>query len=229
MKRLLMLDIKLLRFFPYIILTLFIAAILFKVFVGYDSATQVFVGYDNDMQVDKKEITFSFTDTFFILTMICVFFIHAQKYDTLRKHKIIQWYETLPVNKKDIRMENIILVLLSHAILLIFAFVFYAIHNELINIQAIILMFGISLTMNGFMLMIGIKNNLTYLLLVSIASVLFILAFGFHYLLIMNDINLNLNLSKRDFWRLYLYQFPYVVNAFGLGLCLLSFKVHRKV
>lgn len=110
----------------------------------------------------------------------------------------------------------------------IFDQTYYAINDDFCKFHGIMLMFGISLIMNGLMLIFGIKNSLSYVILASIGGAFLIFAFGFHYLLVMNDFNMHLNLSDNKYWHFYLYQMPYIVTAIGIIICITSLFIVRK-
>lgn len=218
MKKTLVTDIKLLRYLPLIIISLSALTIMLKIFIGNDSLTKL----------DQNYLTFNFSDTLFIFLVACIFYILTQKYDNLRKYKLTAWYDTLPVSIKDIHFSNFILVIVPHILLFIFACLYYAINDDFFKFHGIMLMFGISLIMNGLMLIFGIKNPLSYVILASIGGAFLMFAFGFHYLLVMNDFNMHLNLSDNKYWHFYLYQMPYIVTAIGIIICILSIFKYRK-
>lgn len=218
MKKTLLTDLKLLRYFPLIMLGLSALTLVLKIFIGNDSFTKL----------DQNTLTFNISDTVFIFLIACVFYILTQKYDNLRKYKLTAWYDTLPVSIKDIHFSNFILVIVPHILLFIFACLYYAINDDFFKFHGIMLMFGISLIMNGLMLIFGIKNSLSYVILASIGGAFLIFAFGFHYLLVMNDFNMHLNLSDNKYWHFYLYQMPYIVTAIGIIICITSLFIYRK-
>lgn len=217
MKKTLVTDIKLLRYLPLVIISLSALTIVLKIFIGNDFLTRL----------DQNYMTFNFSDTLFIFLVACVFYILTQKYDNLRKYKLTAWYDSLPVSKKNIHLSNFILVMAPHMLLFIFACLYYAINDDFFKFHGIMLMFGISLIMNGFMLIFGIKNPLSYVILASIGGAFLLFAFSFHYLLVMNDFNMHLNLSDNSYWHFYLYQIPYIVTAIGFIICIASLFIYR--
>lgn len=218
MKKTLLTDLKLLRYLPLIMLGLSALTIVLKIFVGNDSFTKL----------DQNTLTFNISDTVFIFLIACVFYILTQKYDSLRKYKLTAWYDSLPVSIKDIHFSNFILVIVPHILLFIFACLYYAINDDFFKFHGIMLMYGISLIMNGLMLIFGIKNPLSYVILASIGGAFLLFAFGFHYLLVMNDFNMHLNLSENMFWHFYLYQLPYIVTTIGFVICFISLFIYKK-
>ncbi|MCE4957208.1 hypothetical protein [Macrococcoides caseolyticum] len=116
---------------------------------------------------------------------------------------------------------------MPHILLFIFACLYYAINDDFFKFHGIMLMFGISLIMNGFMLTFGIKNPFSYVILTSIGGAFLLFAFSFHYLLVMNDFNMHLNLSDNSYWHFYLYQMPYIVTAIGFIICIVSLFIYR--
>ncbi|TDM42260.1 hypothetical protein ETI06_07885 [Macrococcoides goetzii] len=217
MKKTLVTDIKLLRYLPLIIINLSALTIMLKIFIGNDSLTKL----------DQNYLTFNFSDTLYIFLVACVFFILTQKYDNLRKYKLTAWYDTLPVSIKDIHFSNFILVIVPHILLFIFACLYYAINDDFFKFHGIMLMFGISLIMNGCMLIFGIKNPFSYVILAGIGGAFLIFAFGFHYLLVMNDFNMHLNLSENIYWHFYLYQMPYILTVIGFIVCIISLFIYK--
>ncbi|MFC6291614.1 hypothetical protein BHU61_03705 [Macrococcus epidermidis] len=218
MKKTLVTDIKLLRYLPLIMLGLSILTIVLKIFVGNDSFTKL----------DQNTLTFNISDTVFIFLITCVFYILTQKYNSLRKYNLTAWYDSLPVSIKDIHFSNFILVIVPHILLFIFTCLYYAINDDFFKFHGIMLMYGISLIMNGLMLIFGIKNPLSYVILASVGGAFLLFAFSFHYLLVMNDFNMHLNLSDNKYWHFYLYQMPYIVTAIGIIICILSLFKYRK-
>lgn len=218
MKKTLLTDLKLLRYLPLIMLGLSALTIVLKIFVGNDSFTKL----------DQNTLTFNISDTVFIFLIACVFYILTQKYDSLRKYKLTAWYDSLPVSIKDIHFSNFILVIVPHILLFIFACLYYAINDDFFKFHGIMLMYGISLIMNGLMLIFGIKNPLSYVILASIGGAFLLFAFSFHYLLVMNDFNMHLNLSDNKYWYFYLYQLPYIVTTIGFVICIISLFIYKK-
>lgn len=120
MKKTLLTDLKLLRYFPLIMLGLSALTLVLKIFVRNDSFAKL----------DQNTLTFNISDTVFIFLIACVFYILTQKYDNLRKYKLTAWYDTLPVSIKDIQFSNFILVIVPHILLFIFACLYYAINDD---------------------------------------------------------------------------------------------------
>lgn len=218
MKRIFVLDYRIMRNYPLIILGLLIFAIVMKFLVGQDSLTKL----------DQNTFTFNFSDMFFMFTLVCIFFLLSHKYEQLRKYKLTKWYESFPFTERELRLANFTLIIVPHLILIISAVIYYSINDDFYKINGIFLMFGISIVMNGLIMMIGIKNLFWYAILTGIGGALLLLAFGFHYLLVMNDINMNLNLSDNPFWHFYLYQLPYIITAIGFIICIASLFIYRK-
>lgn len=218
MKRIFALDYRIMRNYPLIILGLLIFTIVMKFLVGQNSHTKL----------DQNTFTFNFSDTFFMFTMVCIFFLLSHKYEQLRKYKLTEWYESFPFTKRELRLANFTFVLVPHFLLILFAVLYYSINDDFYKISGMFLMFGISLIMNGLMLMIGIKNTFWYVILAYFGGALLLLAFGFHHLLVMNDINMKLNLSDNPYWHFYLYQLPYIITAIGFIICIASLFIYRK-
>ncbi|WP_414043279.1 hypothetical protein ACMGE9_00365 [Macrococcus sp. EM39E] len=217
MKKILALDYRIMRNYPLIILGLFLFTIVMKIIIGQDLPTKF----------DQNKFTFNFSDTFFMFTMVSIFFLLSHKYEQLRKYKTTKWYDSLPFTKRELRLANFTLVIVPHLILIIFAVIFYSINDDFYKINGLFLMFGISLIMNGLMLIIGIKNTFWYVILASFGGALLLFAFGFHHLLVMNDFNMNLNLGDNPYWYFYLYQLPYIVTAIGFIICISSQLIYR--
>ncbi|WP_414048035.1 hypothetical protein ACMGE7_05295 [Macrococcus equi] len=219
MKKIIFLDFKLLKSMPFIIIGLFLSSIILKAYVDNGSLTRI----------DQNVLTFNFADTFFILLMTCIFYLQAQKYDQLRKLKATPWYESLPMNKSEIIKSNLFIVIFPHLLLLFFASVFYTINDDFFKFHGMMMMFGLSLIMNGLMIIFDIKNQLIYIIIVGFGGALLIFAFGFHYLLVMNDFNMNLNLEDNLYWNFYLYELPYILTLIGIITCFSSYWIKKQL